>query len=179
MAELKYPLSPKKKVKLSILFVLLVGLLIPQRFEMPVERANKSDYNQASFWYHPWGKSGTHKGVDIFANKGTTLNSSVSGIVLYTGQVQAGGNVVVTLGPKWRIHYFAHLDEVATTVGWVSKGQKIGTIGDSGNAIGKPPHLHYSIVTLIPYFWNIDDTPQGWKKAFYLNPIIYLNKTQK
>ena len=143
---------------------------------MPVNGAQKQDYNQESFWYYPWGRSGTHKGVDIFANRGTDLNSSVSGIVLYSGNIEMGGNIVVILGPKWRIHYFAHLNELTTSFGWTSRGEKIGTVGDSGNAKGKPPHLHYSIITPIPYFWNITSEPQGWKKMFYLNPITYLNK---
>ena len=143
---------------------------------MPVNGAQKQDYNQESFWYYPWGRSGTHKGVDIFANKGTDLNSSVSGIVLYSGNIEMGGNIVVILGPKWRIHYFAHLNESTTSFGWTNRGEKIGTVGDSGNAKGKPPHLHYSIVTPIPYFWNITSEPQGWKKMFFLNPITYLNK---
>ncbi len=143
---------------------------------MPVEGATNNDYNQESFWYYPWGKSGTHKGVDIFASKGTNLNSSVSGFVLYTGDIEIGGKVVVVLGPKWRIHYFAHLDEIATFMDWVNRNQKIGTVGDSGNAKGKPPHVHYSIITLFPYLWRIDLKPQAWKKMFYLNPITYLNE---
>lgn len=46
----------------------------------------------------------------------------------------------------------------------------------TGNAKGKPPHLHYSIITLFPYLWRVDRSEQGWKKMFYLNPIAYLAK---
>jgi peptidoglycan LD-endopeptidase LytH len=38
-----------------------------------------------------------------------------------------------------------------------------------------PPHLHYSIETIFPYFWRADDDVLGWKKMFYLNPIDYMN----
>ncbi len=144
---------------------------------MPVEGATKSSYNEKSFWYYPWGKSVTHKGVDIFAKEGTTVGSSTSGLVIYCGQLKMGGNVVFVLGPKWRIHYYAHLQEIKTSVGsWVNKGGIIGTVGTSGNAVGKSPHLHYSIVTAIPYFWRIDLDHQGWKKMFYLNPINFLEE---
>ncbi|EMP01631.1 hypothetical protein LEP1GSC171_1035 [Leptospira santarosai str. HAI1380] len=35
-----------------------------------MEGANQSSYSIDSFWFYPWGKSITHKGVDIFAKKG-------------------------------------------------------------------------------------------------------------
>jgi murein DD-endopeptidase MepM/ murein hydrolase activator NlpD len=142
---------------------------------MPVKGATKSDYNPESFWFFPWGKSVTHKGVDIFAKKGTEINSSTTGVVLYSGKISLGGNFVVILGPKWRLHYYAHLDEIKTpSLTFVNKESTIGTVGTSGNAAGKSPHLHYAMLTLVPYIWKIDGDKQGWKKMFYLNPIEYL-----
>lgn len=144
---------------------------------MPVQGATRKNYSQDSYWFYPWGKSVTHKGVDIFAKKGAAIHSSTKGIVLYTGQIEMGGNVVLILGPKWRIHYYAHMDTITTSMfSLVSQYSKIGTVGDTGNAIGKPPHLHYSIKTLIPYPWRIDKSVQGWKKMLYLNPVDYLNE---
>jgi len=169
-------MKKRKKIFWFLIVILIAGLLIPEHFSMPVEGAKKADYNQKSFWYYPWGRSGTHKGVDIFAKKGTNLNASVSGIVLYSGTIQMGGNVVLILGPKWRLHYYAHMDTVTASFGWVTRESKLGTIGDSGNAKGKPPHLHYSIATPLPHFWKITKEPQGWKKMFYLNPTPYLNE---
>ena len=49
-------------------------------------------------------------------------------------------------------------------------GKKIGTVGTTGNAVGKPPHLHYAVVTPVPYVWRMGAGQQGWKKMFYLNP---------
>jgi peptidoglycan LD-endopeptidase LytH len=169
----------RKKIILGIIaLVSLSGLCIPQRFVNPVANAAPDDFNQKSFWYSPWGKSGTHKGVDIFAPVGTMVNASTSGIVVYAGEFSAGGNVIFILGPKWRLHYYAHLKEINTSMlEWKSMGEKIGSVGTSGNAMGKQPHLHYSISTLIPYLWRIDRTRQGWKKMFYLNPIDYLNQS--
>ncbi|MDO6518567.1 M23 family metallopeptidase [Zobellia galactanivorans] len=167
----------RKKILLGLITVLIIGFLIPQNLEMPVKGATKSDYNSKSFWFYPWGKSVTHKGVDIFAKKGTDINSSTSGLVLYTGEINVGGKVVVVLGPKWRIHYYAHLNKLNTSLfSFVSKKSKIATVGKSGNAAGKSPHLHYSILTIFPYVWRIDSDRQGWKKMFYLNPIEYLKR---
>lgn len=144
---------------------------------MPVKGATRASYNAKSFWYYPWGKSVTHKGVDIFAKEGTNVSSSTSGLVIYRGRISMGGNVVLILGPKWRLHYYAHLKEIKTSAfSWTDRNETIGTVGTSGNAIGRPPHLHYSIATPLPYFWRIDTGKQGWKKMFYLNPIDYLSK---
>lgn len=152
--------------------VFLIGWCIPENPKIPVNGASERDYHPQSFWYYPWGHSITHKGVDIFATKGTTLRSATNGIVLYTGHLEVGGRVVFILGPKWRVHYYAHLEEIQTSfLSLVTNKTVIGKVGDSGNAKGKQPHLHYAIVTLIPYVWLIDDDRQGWKKMFYLNPI--------
>jgi len=171
----------KKRYKfiIAVLLIIGIGLIVPQRFSMPVEGATKSDYNKDTFWYYPWGKSITHKGVDIFAQTGTPVLSSTAGLVLYSGNIKVGGNVVLILGPKWRFHYYAHLDELkSSSFTWVGRKEQIGTVGTSGNAKGKPPHLHYSIVTPIPYPWRIDTAKQGWKKMFYLNPLDYLSKNK-
>jgi len=160
----------------SVLVIIFFFFIIPQSFVLPVEKMKKSDYNQKSYWYYPWGKSGTHKGVDIFGKKGTRVVSPVRGFTFATGNGKHSGKYVIVLGPKLRFHYFAHLNSIDTKVGsWNSLGKKIGTIGDSGNAKGKPPHLHYSIVSWLPHFWRIDNTPQGYRKMFFLNPIEFLN----
>lgn len=168
-----------KRIKVGILLLVIVtfGFIMPQPFTMPVEGATKADYNPNTFWYFPWGKSVTHKGVDIFAREGTVLNAATSGLVLYVGYLKHGGNAVLMLGPKWRLHYYAHLQDISVSAfSWKGKGKPIGHVGSSGNAAGKPPHLHYSIVTPIPYFWRVDASPQGWKKMFYLNPLDYLSE---
>ncbi|WP_221442711.1 MULTISPECIES: M23 family metallopeptidase [Aequorivita] len=164
----------KKKLLFTLLSILIIGFLIPQNLKMPVKDATKHDYNNDSFWYYPWGKSVTHKGVDVFAKKRTSIYSATNGLVLFSGEVPIGGKIVLVLGPKWRLHYYAHLNDLNTSLlPFVSKKSKIGTVGTTGNAAGKTPHLHYSIVTIIPYFWRIDSDKQGWKKMFYLNPIEY------
>lgn len=161
---------------MTVASTLVIVAILPHSFTNPVAGMNSGSYNHESYWAYPWGKSVTHKGVDVFAKSGTPVVASTSGVVLYTGQVKRGGNIVVVLGLDWRVHYFAHLDSSAThAASWVSSGERIGSVGSTGNAAGKPPHLHYSIVTLLPYVWRADGSRQGWKKMFYLNPIEYFD----
>lgn len=163
---------------LSLLAFFLIGMLWPQSLQMPVAGANEADYNPKSFWHYPWGKSVVHHGVDIFARKGTRLNAATNGLVLSAGNGGRGGRWVVMLGPKWRMHYYAHLETLNCKKGqWISARQQIGTVGNSGNAEGKPAHLHYSIISLVPMPWRIDSAPLGWRKMFFLNPIDYLSET--
>jgi peptidoglycan LD-endopeptidase LytH len=166
-----------KKISLLILLVIAIGLIIPEQVLMPVTGATASNFDKDSFWFYPWGKSVTHKGVDIFAKEGTDVVSSVDGLVIGAGQIELGGNFVMVLGPQWRLYYYAHLKEIkATRFSWVNKGEVIGTVGTTGNAKGKAPHLHYTIKTVVPYFWCMDSSKQGWKKMFYLNPAHHLKK---
>ena len=156
---------------LFVWFVLFFALILEQDILIPVQNASSDDWNRGSFWYEPWGASGVHKGIDIFARKGTAALAAVSGLVIYRDELEMGGNVVIILGPKWRLHYYAHLDSVEVRLGqWVSRGHKVGKVGNTGNAIGKPTHLHYSIMSLIPDPKQYSSQTQGWKRMFYLNP---------
>lgn len=156
--------------------VLLIGFLVPQDLRMPVVGATAKSYNHQTFWYEGWGASIVHKGVDVFAKKGTPINSSTSGIVISTGNGRKSGKFVLVLGPKWRLHYYAHLDEITTTrFAFVNSNTQIGTVGNTGNAATTPAHLHYAILTPIPYPWLADDSTLGWQKMFYLNPIKYFS----
>lgn len=161
----------KKLLLILVTIIVVTGFLIPEKLLIPVESATSNDWNAQSFWYEPWGASGVHKGIDIFADKGKGLLSSGPAIVLYTGELARGGKVILSIGPKWRLHYYAHL-EFSAVKRWqrIKGGEQIGLVGDSGNAKGKPPHVHYSIVSLLPYIWRVDSATQGWKKMFYLNP---------
>jgi len=164
-----------QKIALSILVPLVIGYLLPERIRIPVVGATQADWNRQAFWHEPWGSSGVHKGIDIFGALGTGVTSTTDGMVIYTGEHAKGGSVIVVLGPKWRFHYFAHLNSIDISMfSFVKSGEKIGTLGDSGNARGKPPHLHYSIVRLIPAPWAIDSSTQGYKKALYIDPSPYL-----
>lgn len=171
MSESPRKLSIFRRVCIGILVIILCGLLVPERLQIPVDGATTSDWNRDTFWYEPWGVSGVHKGIDIFAPPGKSVLAATGGIVVYEGQNERGGNVVLVLGPKWRIHYYAHLESSMISAGkFVPRGAVIGTVGNSGNATGKASHLHYVMLTVLPYPWLMDTSTQGWKKMFYLDP---------
>lgn len=170
-------MKKRYKIIISILAIVLVGFALPDRRTIPVAGATSADWNANTFWYEPWGSSGTHKGVDIFASLGTSVLASTDMVILYRGNLSKGGLVLLGLGPKWRLHYFAHLETINQDAGrLVSRGQQIGTVGDTGNARGKSPHLHFSILSLLPHPWLINSSTQGYKKAFYLNPIKFFEQ---
>ena len=169
----------KKLRKRHLLIALLLAwLLAPQWLQVPVQGASPRDWNPQSFWFEPWGRSGTHKGIDIFARHGTPVVAPTYGLVLFRGALGIGGNVLLMLGPQWRLHYFSHLADYSALPGQpVLPGSPLGSVGDTGNARGKPPHLHYAIVTLLPYPWRWDNSTQGWKKIFYLDPDQLLRES--
>jgi peptidoglycan LD-endopeptidase LytH len=101
-------------------------------------------------WGAPRSGGRIHKGIDIFAERGTEIVTPVSGLVLDIGRNRLGGNVVKILGPGAQVHYFAHLDGFGPLEerGLVRVGEVVGYVGDTGNARGTPPHLHYGIYVL-------------------------------
>ncbi|MGO2505769.1 MAG: M23 family metallopeptidase [Psychrobacter alimentarius] len=101
----------------------------------------------ADTWGAARSQGRTHEGIDIFAPRGTPIQSTTQGIVSKVGNNNLGGRVVVVVGQGGAGHYYAHLEDYAdiSPNDWVNAGDIIGYVGDSGNAKGTPPHLHYGI----------------------------------
>jgi peptidoglycan LD-endopeptidase LytH len=164
-------------VLLGFLIICFLGLVLPEgERRIPVVGASYKDWNPRSFWYHPWGRSGVHKGIDIFAKEGTPVIAATGGLVVYSGTIDMGGNVVLILGSKWRFFYYAHLQSIAAQAGqWRHSGEAVGMVGSTGNAAGKPPHLHFAIHSLIPLVNKFDiRLQQPFQRLFYVNPDVYL-----
>lgn len=90
-----------------------------------------------------------HEGVDIFAARDTPIRATTRGIILNIGENRLGGRTVMVLGPGGQRHYYAHLERYPELAegDWIEAGDVVGYVGDSGNAQGTPPHLHYGIYT--------------------------------
>ena len=52
----------------------------------------------------------------------------------YKTIVLAAVTVIADRGPKWRVHYYAHLAEPLKSTWLVGAGTKLGSVGTSGNA---------------------------------------------
>jgi len=91
------------------------------------------------------GGSRRHQGNDIMSPHGTPLVAVVSGRITRTGNGGLGGKSVYLFGGGAEF-YYAHLSSISVGSGQtVQAGQRIGSNGNTGNARGGPPHLHFEI----------------------------------
>jgi murein DD-endopeptidase MepM/ murein hydrolase activator NlpD len=90
---------------------------------------------------------GGHRGIDIFAPTGEPVVAPVTGIVVKVSKQDVGpGGKTVTIEKDGYSFYHAHLDQVYVDEGQeVNAGHLIGVVGDTGNAAGTHPHVHFSI----------------------------------
>jgi murein DD-endopeptidase MepM/ murein hydrolase activator NlpD len=124
------PFHAKQGIAVVLLSVAALGFLLPETPHIPVSGASHSDWNLQSFWYYPWGRSGTHKGIDIFAPEGTPVLAATTGLIISAGEDSMGGNYVFMLGAKWRFHYYAHLQQIDTkALRWVWAGMPLAKSG--------------------------------------------------
>ena len=97
-------------------------------------------------WGAPRSGGRTHKGTDLLAAYGTPLVAMYSGTVR-VGTHSLGGRQVYLYGDNGLTYYYAHMADWASGLSTgqrVDRGQRLGSVGDSGNARGTP-HLHLGI----------------------------------
>ena len=90
----------------------------------------------------------THQGNDIFATAGTPLYATSRGVIARKAVAVLGGNKLWLVAADGTQYYYAHLTAYAEGIedgSVVEAGQVIGYVGDTGNAKGTPPHLHFEI----------------------------------
>lgn len=93
------------------------------------------------------GATDNHDGIDIAAPQGRAVYAAFGGWVEFRGDRSDGyGNQIVI---RHRHNYwtrYAHLNSFnadATVGAWVSRGQRIGGVGDTGGDYGY--HLHFEV----------------------------------
>ncbi|HLF12140.1 MAG TPA: M23 family metallopeptidase, partial [Gammaproteobacteria bacterium] len=107
---------------------------------------------QSGFGAERDGGARAHRGVDIFAPRGATAVAATDAWVVRVETTRVGGNVVwlQPLFGNMRL-YYAHLDRQYVERGqFVLAGEPIGAVGNTGNAISTPPHLHFGVYVRKP-----------------------------
>ena len=90
------------------------------------------------------GKKEFHEGLDISAQKGTSVIAPADGYVSFAGKSNSFGNyITISHGYGYKTRY-GHLSKILVVKGQaVKRGEKIGLIGSTGRSTG--PHLHYEV----------------------------------
>jgi len=97
--------------------------------------------------------SRAHNGWDLNANSGTTVFAVGPGEITYVAENVSGYGTIVQLkfianGSKYYWALYAHLSKVFVKQGKrIEHGGVIGLTGNTGNAKGTPPHLHFEVAT--------------------------------
>lgn len=92
----------------------------------------------SNFGYR-WGRQ--HKGIDVGASTGTPIGASKAGVVIHAGRQGGYGNLVLIDHGDGVVTAYAHQSEIIVVSGQrVDRGERIGSVGNTGNSTG--PHLH-------------------------------------
>jgi len=96
--------------------------------------------------------TGPHEALDIMAPRGTPVVAVEDGRIVKLFTSRPGGLTIYQFDPTSRYaYYYAHLDGYAPDLREgivVRKGQVIGFVGSTGNALETAPHLHFAIYRL-------------------------------
>jgi murein DD-endopeptidase MepM/ murein hydrolase activator NlpD len=85
-----------------------------------------------------------HAGLDISAPYGSPVHAPADGVVIFAGQREGYGNIVVIDHKFGIVTRYGHLSKMNVDVGQrVSRSEVIGYVGTSGRTTG--PHLHYEV----------------------------------
>lgn len=88
-----------------------------------------------------------HEGLDIMALEGTPIVSPTDAVVTRTGDGSGSGLYVTTAVAGDKSFVYMHLSEIADIDEGdvLEKGDLIGYVGHTGNAVAAAPHLHFEI----------------------------------
>ena len=121
-----------------------IAITSPLRYGFPVD-TERENAVQSLFGVDRDGGARRHEGIDIFAPRGTPVIAAEAGQVTRVGNTPRGGKNVWVRGDQ-RSFYYAHLDSIAVSAGdRVMRGEALGTVGNTGNAVTTNPHLHFGI----------------------------------
>ena len=145
-------------------------VLAPSGLAIPVAGVTPRDlvdtYSQARA-----GGARVHDAIDIMAPEGTPVIAAAEGIVekLYFSRGGGGITVYVRSPDRRWIHYYAHLLEYAPGLQEgqrVARGDRLGSVGSTGNASPAGPHLHFAVLRM--------EEGEPWYEGTPVNPYPLL-----
>ena len=143
----------------------------PRQLVIPVQNIRPSDLSD-TYSDSRDGGSRLPEALDIMAPKGTSVLSATPGVIERLFQSDAGGKTIYVRSVDGEtIYYYAHLDDYAQGLKEgqrVRRGQRIGTVGSSGNASEDAPHLHFAIL-------QTTKDAEWWEPATAINPFPLLS----
>jgi hypothetical protein len=101
----------------------------------------------SGFGYRSDPKNGgtrLHTGDDLAGSRGTPILSTGDGVVTFAGTQNGYGRLIKIRHARGFETYYAHLNQIRVTLGQrVSRGERIGDMGNTGRSTGV--HLHYEV----------------------------------
>lgn len=91
------------------------------------------------------GGARTHEGADVMAEMGAPVVAVIDGTITYEGVGVTAGNWLELTGVDGNVYWYMHNQKNLVTAGRVKVGEQIATVGDTGNALGGPPHVHFEL----------------------------------
>ncbi len=102
----------------------------------------KDPFRFTSGFGYRWGR--LHAGTDFAAPHGTPIYSTADGVVIHAGWSSGYGRLVKIQHEFGIETRYAHMSKIRVNVGQrVSRGQRIGDMGNTGRSTGT--HLHYEV----------------------------------
>jgi murein DD-endopeptidase MepM/ murein hydrolase activator NlpD len=139
-----------RKIERRVMFFAHIAWLYAERpdqdLPIPIEGIKKNELENT--WHGPRPGGRLHEGQDIFAPLGTPIRSATNGYVVSISENNLGGQTVSVMGAGGRVYYYAHLAAYASNIAvgdHVTTQTLLGYVGNTGNAAGTPPHLHFGI----------------------------------
>jgi hypothetical protein len=119
------------------------------------------------------GPRGWHHGDELFAPLGAPVLAVTDGTLFLVGWSPIGGNRLWLRDDNGNYYYYSYLAAFSTSAvagARVHAGQILGFVGDTGDAVGTLPHLHFEIHPPARLAYGYDGA---------VNPTPYLRAWQR
>lgn len=137
---------------------------------VPVQGVSVADLTD-NFSDERGGGTRLHEAIDIMAEEGTSVIAAAPGTIERKFRSDSGGiTLYIRSEDRDTIYYYAHLGGYAPGLNegqLVRRGQRLGTVGSTGNADPGAPHLHFEVM-------RTTANAEWWEPATSVNPYPLL-----